>query len=45
MLTQSEGPDYFVLGGLLDYLTKNEPPNYFWPLGILHWVHEMVALG
>ena len=52
MAAQNEGPDYFALGGSLDYLRSlclslktNHQRFVFWPLGILHSVHGTAALG
>ena len=52
MAARSEGLDYFVLGGLVDYLhlsylsLKMDHQRFvFWPLRRLHSVHKSVALG
>ena len=52
MAAQSEDLDYFVLGGLVDYLhslylsLKMDHQRFvFWPVRRLHCVHKSVALG
>ena len=52
MSAQSEGLDYFALGGLVDYLRssclslKMDHQRFvFWPLWKLHSMHKTVALG
>ena len=52
MAAQSEGLDYCVLGGIVDFLRSSclslkmdHQKFVFWPLRRLHGVHKTVALG